>query len=109
MRYLVGGAIQRLSPGGSFPLGTLGVNVIGCLVIGLLGGWADNRGLFSPEMRLLIFIGLLGGFTTFSTFGYETLALLRDGQLLATAGYVGLHLILGLAAVWIGYSLSDVT
>jgi CrcB protein len=106
LRYLVSGWVQKLSATPLFPYGTLGVNVIGCLAIGLLGGWADNAELFSPSARLFLLLGLLGGFTTFSTFGYETMALLRDKQLLAASTYVGLHLILGFAAVALGYGLS---
>ena len=78
LRYLVSGWVQRLADSALFPYGTLSVNVLGCLAIGLLGGWADNAELFSPSTRLFLLIGVLGGFTTFSTFGYETMALLRD-------------------------------
>ena len=77
-----GGLGAELSDDASFPYGTLSVNVLGCLAIGLLGGWADNAELFSPSMRLFLLIGLLGGFTTFSTFGYEAMAMLRDKELL---------------------------
>jgi len=106
LRYLVAGWIQRLSDKPFFPYGTLGVNVIGCLIIGLLGGWADNSELFSPPVRMFLLIGLLGGFTTYSTFGYETVALLRDRQVLAAGAYVTLHLVLGFGAVALGYGLS---
>jgi len=106
LRYLVAGWVQKLSDAPFFPCGTLSVNVVGCLVIGLLGGWADNANLFSPPVRLFLLVGLLGGFTTYSTFGYETVALLRDRQALAALGYVGLHLILGFGAVALGYGLS---
>jgi CrcB protein len=82
------------------------VNVVGCLAIGLLGGWADNTELFSPAVRLFLLLGLLGGFTTYSTFGYETVALLRDRQTVAAMGYVVLHLVLGFGAVALGYGLS---
>jgi CrcB protein len=106
LRYLVSGWIQRLSGSALFPYGTLGVNVLGCLIIGLLGGWADNAELFSPAARLFLLVGLLGGFTTFSTFGYETMALLRDKELGSALAYVGLHLVVGFAAVAFGYGLS---
>ena len=105
-RYLASGWIQKLSDSPFFPYGTLGVNVVGCLLIGLLGGWVDNADLFTPPVRLFLLVGLLGGFTTYSTFGYETVALLRDRQMLAAMGYVGLHLILGFGAVALGYGLS---
>lgn len=106
LRYLVAGWIQKLSDTQFFPYGTLSVNVVGCLLIGLLGGWVDNAELFTPPVRLFLLVGLLGGFTTYSTFGYETVALLRDRQTLAAAAYVGLHLALGFGAVALGYGLS---
>ena len=106
LRYVVSGWVEQLSDTPLFPYGTLSVNVVGCLAIGLLGGWVDNAGLFGPGVRLFVLLGLLGGFTTYSTFGYETMALLRDRQTLAALGYVGLHLALGLGAVALGYGLS---
>lgn len=107
LRYLVSGWVQRLSDTALFPYGTLSVNVVGCLLIGLLGGWADNTELFSPGTRLFLLLGVLGGFTTYSTFGYETVALLRDRQMLAAMASVGLHLLLGFGAVALGYGLSN--
>jgi len=107
LRYLIAGWVQKLSDSPLFPYGTLGVNVLGCLLIGLLGGWADNAELFGPGTRLFLLVGLLGGFTTFSTFGYETMALLRDKELLAAGAYVGLHLVLGFTAVAVGYGISN--
>jgi len=107
LRYLVSGWIQRLSDTPLFPYGTLSVNVLGCLAIGLLGGWADNAGLLSPSGRLFLLIGVLGGFTTFSTFGYETMAMLRDKAMVGAFLYVGLHLLLGFGAVALGYGLSN--
>jgi CrcB protein len=107
LRYLLSGWIQKLAGSGTFPYGTLGVNVAGCLLIGLLGGLADNAELFSANARLFLLLGLLGGFTTFSTFGYETVALLRDREMVAGLSYVGLHLLLGLTAVALGYGLSN--
>lgn len=105
-RYLLSGLAHRLAGRADFPYGTLAVNVIGCLMIGLLSGLAENRQLFTPELRLLIFIGFLGGFTTFSTFGYEVVSFARDGQLIASLGNLMLHLVLGLGAVWTGLALS---
>jgi CrcB protein len=75
------------------------VNVIGCLLIGIGGGLVENRQLFSPEWRAFLFVGILGSFTTFSTFGLETFNLAKEGQWLASFGNVGISLILGLAAV----------
>ena len=101
-RYLVSGLVYRLPGTEMFPYGTLVVNMIGCLLIGLGGGLMESRQLFSPEARSFIFIGLLGGFTTFSTFAFESFNLTREGQLLATASNVLAHVLLGLAMVWLG-------
>ena len=86
--------------------GTLAINVLGCLMIGFLGGLSETRNLFNPETRLLVFIGFLGGFTTFSTFGYEVFSFTRDGQLLASMTNLSMHMILGLGAVWLGNEFS---
>jgi len=107
LRYLLSGWVQGWMNSPTFGYGTLVVNTLGCLVIGLLGGLADNAGLFGPAARLFLFIGVLGGFTTFSTFGYETMALFRDKAMLAAFLYVGLHLLLGFGAVALGYGLSN--
>ena len=106
LRYLVSGWVQRLADSPTFGYGTLSVNALGCLLIGLLGGWADNAGLLGPSTRLFLLVGVLGGFTTFSAFGYETMALLRDKAMLSALLYVGLHLLLGFGAVALGYGLS---
>jgi CrcB protein len=106
LRYAVSGLAYRLLPAATFPLGTLVVNVAGCFLIGYGSGLADTRQMFSAQTRVFLFIGLLGGFTTFSTFGYETLALARSSQEARALVNVALHVVLGLAAVWLGYSLS---
>jgi CrcB protein len=106
-RYGLGGLIQRQLPMATFPFGTLAVNLLGCFAIGLLVGLADSRQLFGPEFRTFAFIGLLGGFTTFSTFGYETFAMVRDAEYMRAAVNTGAHVILGLALVWVGYSVSE--
>jgi fluoride exporter len=80
LRYTLGGLILRLKSGSLFPWETLAVNVIGCLAIGVLAGLSESRGLFAGTTRVFLFVGVLGGFTTFSSFGYETFELLRDGQ-----------------------------
>ena len=72
----------------------------------ILAGLAEARQLIGPELRLFLFIGILGGFTTFSTFGYETFGLLQDGEHLRAAVYVGIHLLLVVFAVWGGYAAS---
>jgi fluoride exporter len=88
-----------------FPYGTIMVNVAGCLLIGFLGGLSETREVFTSEIRALILIGFLGGFTTFSTFGYEIFTIARDGQFAAAITNLILHIILGLGAVWVGFSL----
>jgi len=106
-RYLVSGWIQRLSLWSEFPLGTLGVNVISCLLIGFISGLTDRVELFSPHARLFIFIGILGSFSTFSTFGYEAMALLRDREMAVFLIYVVSHSVFGFSAVWGGYALTS--
>ncbi len=102
LRYGAHVGVTRYAPG--FPLATLVINVVGCLAIGFLVGLDLERKVFSPEVRALLVIGLLGGFTTFSTFGYETYALLKDQQTVKALANVGLSVALGLVAVWIGIS-----
>lgn len=102
LRYSVSGFIQKVSKSIDFPYGTLVVNLIGCFIIGLLAELADTRGVFTDETRALVFIGLLGGFTTFSTFTNESLNLLRDGSSLYAFLNIGAHILLGLGAAWLG-------
>ncbi len=106
LRYWVGGAIQQSANNPSFPFGTLAVNLIGCLVIGFLSQLAEARGVFTPEARAFVFVGILGGFTTFSTFGNESMNFLRDGESLPALWNVGAHIFIGLAAVWLGRSIA---
>lgn len=108
MRYAVINWVQYALHTSTLPYGTLTVNVIGCLVIGLLGGLSESRNLLNAETRALLLIGVLGGFTTYSTVGYETVQLLRDGESLTAFSNIGLQVCLGLVAVWIGYSVSQV-
>lgn len=106
LRYLVGGWVHRVLDNPWFPYGTLFVNLIGCLIIGFLGGLTETRQVFAPETRLFLFLGVLGGFTTFSSFAYETSAFLNDGQILLASFNVGSQVVLGLVAVWLGSCLS---
>lgn len=105
-RYLVGGAVHRIAGGPVFPYGTALVNVSGCFAIGLLAGLDETRGLLTPGARLFLLLGVLGGYTTFSSFGYETWQLLRDGELLAGFGNVAVQMGLGLFGVWAGHVLA---
>ena len=107
LRYGMGGAIARFKGAWTFPIETLIINVVGCLLLGVLAGWSESRGVFSGATRAFLFIGVLGGFTTFSTFGYEAFQLMRDGQWVRTFLYVGLSVVLGLGGVWFGHVLSQ--
>ena len=89
------------------PYSTLAVNVVGCLLIGIIAGLVEMRQSLGEVSRALVIIGLLGGFTTFSAFGYETMAMIRDGNVFSAAVNVCLQLTLGLTAVWIGFQLSN--
>lgn len=101
LRYYIQGRIQDTT-GILFPWGTLVVNVTGCLVIGLLLALAEEREMLSREARLALVVGFLGSYTTFSTFGWETMALLRDNEILRAAGNIVLSNAGGLAGVWLG-------
>ena len=106
LRYWFSGLVQQWMQNATFPLGTLAVNLIGCLVIGFLSQLADVRGVFTAETRALVFIGMLGGFTTFSTFTNETMNFIREGEALPAFWNIGAHIVLGLAAVWLGRSIA---
>ena len=107
LRYLTGLLVMQASRQGAFPWATVTVNVLGCLIIGLLGRWFESADQVPSQLRLFLMVGLLGGFTTFSAFGYETLLLLRDRQLGLALINVLAQLTLGLAAVWTGYQLGS--
>jgi CrcB protein len=104
LRYLLSGYVQQLSKGLQFPFGTLAVNVVGCVLVGFLAELADQRGFISDDTRGFLIVGLLGGFTTFSTFGNETMNLLRSGELWLAGDDIAGHILLSLIAVWFGYS-----
>lgn len=108
-RYGVGRGLGQVSAGSQWiPYGTLAVNVVGCLLIGLVAGLMDQRDALSVELRAFIVVGLLGGFTTFSAFGYESFTLARTGDINATIANIGIQIAAGLGAVWIGYRLATV-
>lgn len=102
LRYALGGWLARWRPSSDFPIETFVINVTGCLVIGFLAGLSETRGLFQGSTRVFLFIGVLGGYTTFSTLGYETFQLVRDGQFGLGALSAAGQLVLGLTAVWAG-------
>ena len=105
-RYLLSGYVQHLIRGSGFPYGTLAVNVIGCFFIGFLAHWVEACGFLSPETRLFVFMGLLGGFTTFSTFGNETMNLWQTGDSAAAIANVATHVGVGLGAAWLGHVIA---
>jgi fluoride exporter len=104
-RYVLSGLVQEYTERDDFPVGTLAVNILGCLIIGLLSQLAEARGAFSPETRALVIIGILGGFTTFSSFGNETMNLWRDGESYLAFVNVVAQVMLGLGAVWLGRTI----
>jgi fluoride exporter len=106
LRYALSGWVHGWLKNPWFPYGTLAVNVSGCLAIGFCTGLAESRSVFTSEARLFIFIGILGGFTTFSSFAFETFTLARNAQTAPAAMNVALELILGLAGVWLGNMLA---
>ena len=89
------------------PIGTLSVNVIGSFIIGFLSGISDKTTILSTELRLLLMVGLCGGFTTFSAFTNENLMLMHNGQFLSVFLYTGLSILLGFMAVYLGYMTSN--
>ena len=105
-RYLLSGYVQHLLRNTGFPYGTLAVNLIGCLFIGFLSQWAATRGFLSSDARLFVFVGLLGGFTTFSTFGNETMNLWQAGTSAAAFANIVGHVALGLGAAWLGHVIA---
>ena len=102
LRYLVSGYVQNLSHRIDFPYGTLVVNVAGCFLIGALSQLVELQFEMTAEFRLLLLVGVLGSFTTYSTFSNETISLLQDQRAALAMMNIGLHLVLGLAAVVAG-------
>lgn len=106
-RYWISGWVSRQGEG-SFPWGTLAVNVLGCFLFGLIWSLAEERFLISGQTRFIMLTGFMGALTTFSTFGFETQALLQDGQWTRALGNVAANNLLGLAAVWLGLNAARV-
>lgn len=104
MRYLLSEAVNRIWQQ-SLPMATLIINIAGCLAIGFLTG-LTTKNLLTDTMRLLLVTGFCGGFTTFSTFGQENVALLSQNQMLISALYISLSVGLGIIAVWYGQHLA---
>ena len=104
-RYVFSQLVQHAT-GTLFPIGTFAVNCVGCLVFGAIAGAAEQRVQMAPELRLFLLVGVLGGFTTFSSYAFESYALLRDGQFLAASMNIVGQVVAGLAGVWVGFALA---
>lgn len=102
-RFKVSGWVLHHSANWLFPAATFVINVSGCLIIGVLAGLAARYDAFSADMRLLLFTGVLGGYTTFSAFGLETYFLLRKGELLVAGANAALSVLAGLLVLWLGF------
>ena len=105
-RYLFSTAILRAT-GSLFPMGTFGVNFAGCVLFGAIAGAAEQRVQLTPELRTFLLVGVLGGFTTFSSYAFESFSLLRDGQFAAGAINIVGQVIAGIAGVWVGYVVAN--
>lgn len=102
-RYLLSGWILHHSVDAKYPWSTFAVNVLGCLIIGILSAIAETLHFIGPSARLFLITGLLGGFTTFSAFGFETFFLLRRGEWIVAALYAGASVMVCVFAVWVGF------
>lgn len=107
LRYVVADLVQRNAKI-IFPLGTLSVNVIGSFLLGFIIFFLGEREIISAEMRLFLTVGICGGFTTFSTFSYETLSLLQESEFLYASVNIVLNVVLSLIAIYLAYLLSKI-
>ncbi len=107
LRYVLSTSLQK-SFAGPFPVGTFAVNVLGCFAVGLVGALGLERAALSPEARVFLMVGILGGFTTFSSFAWESLGLLSVRDVARTTLYVGGSVFLGLLGAWLGRLLGRV-
>ncbi len=105
-RFLFSSAILRAS-GSLFPLGTFGVNIVGCVVFGAIAGAAEQRVQLAPDLRAFLLVGVLGGFTTFSAYAFESFSLLRDGQFAAAVVNIVGQVVAGLVGLWAGYVITN--
>ena len=104
-RYQLSGLVLHRTTAWKFPLSTLGVNVLGCLILGILAGLIEKHDFFNPSTRLFLITGILGGFTTFSAFSFETVYLLQRHDFLWAALYIFLSVFMGIAALWLGIKI----
>jgi fluoride exporter len=113
----IGGAIGSVSrslfstfvlrvTGSLLPLGTFAVNVVGCVAFGAIVGAAEHRFVLTPETRAFLLVGILGGFTTFSSYTFETFTLMQDGQFAAAAFNIAGQVVAGLLGFWVAYVIA---
>lgn len=107
LRYVVADLVQKSSKI-IFPFGTLSVNIIGSFLLGLIIFILGEREIISPEIRLFLTVGVCGGFTTFSTFSYETLVLFQEAEFLYAAVNIVLNVVLSITAIYLAYLLSKI-
>jgi CrcB protein len=105
-RYKLGGLVLHHAADWKFPLSTFVVNMLGCVVAGVLAGAIERFGIFSLDARLFLFTGLLGGFTTFSAFGLETALLIRRGEFGVAFSYSMFSVLCGVGAIWLAVLLA---
>lgn len=101
-RYYLSSIISQRGALDAFPLATWTVNIVGCLVAGVILGLSERFEFLTPEARILVFSGILGGFTTFSAFALDTVTLLKRGDFVTAISYVLLSVTVGIAALWLG-------
>jgi CrcB protein len=104
LRYLTSVVIEKYYAT-IFPLATLIINILGCLLIGIIMGLLEKNHVTDSSMKWLLVTGYCGGFTTFSAFGYENIRLLQNGNILLALVYISASIILGLGSVWLGFVL----
>jgi len=104
-RFLLSLLVTQWSGAARFPYATLMVNVLRCLLIGAVGGFASRSAFLTPPVRLFLITGMLGGFTTFSAFGYETFLLGKDSLTAMAVANIAAQVLLGLGAVWLGHTV----
>ena len=104
-RYTITTAVSRVAPA-AFPFGTFAVNLAGCVALGMLVAVGEQRGLLSTASRAFLLVGLLGGFTTFSTFALENVQLLRSGEIVYAALNTSGQVLLGIGGLWLGFLMA---
>ncbi|MCB0346257.1 MAG: fluoride efflux transporter CrcB [Bdellovibrionales bacterium] len=105
LRFLISGLVTTLMPAARIPWGTFSVNMLGCFAIGLLSASVETNWTVGAHTRALLFVGVLGSFTTFSTFAFESELILQEGHFWRAASYVSMHVVLGILLVILGRNL----